>query len=389
MESAFKRHKIVYSVLRPLVALYCKIMFNYKVEKPVDLNGPFLLIPNHVSTYDMLFAAIHFKPHMYFVASEHSMRGGFASKLLEYFLDPITRPKATVGASTVIKMKKRLKKGHNVCLFAEGEQSRNGVNRKILKATAPVVKMMGVKLVTFRIHGGYLTAPRWGKGIRKGKMSGEIVNIYTPEELKAMTDDELDEAINRDIYEDAYAENEVKRIAYKGKNLAEGIEYALVMCPKCGRMNGIRSRGNEFFCDCGLRGKYDEYGLLSGEGFDFTTVTQWDEWQKSAIAELHEISDDCVVCSDPGQYLKEIKPDHTMVIAATGELALTPCELRIGSTVIPLNEISRYDIIRHGYLLLSTKDGRYFEIGNKKQKYAGYLYLLLIDRFLGEKVVKV
>ena len=49
MDSAFKRHKIVYTILRPLVVLYCKIVFNYKVEKPVDMEGPFILIPNHVS----------------------------------------------------------------------------------------------------------------------------------------------------------------------------------------------------------------------------------------------------------------------------------------------------------------------------------------------------
>lgn len=388
MNSAYKRHRIVYSVLRPLVSLFCKIMFNYKTEKPVDIEGPFLLIPNHVSTYDMLFAAIHFKPHMYFVASEHSMRGGFGSKLLAYFLDPIIRPKATVGASTVIKMRKRLKAGHNVCLFAEGEQSSNGVNREILKATAPVVKMMGVQLVTFRIHGGYFTAPRWGKGIRKGQMSGEIVNIYSPAQLKAMTDDELDAAINRDIFEDAYAENAEKKIAYKGKKLAEGIEYQLLVCPKCGKLNCLRSNGNAFFCSCGLKGRYDEYGLLSGEGFEFSTITQWDIWQKNLISELSVTDENAELCRDADQYLKEIKADHTMEIVSSGDIVLTAKELRVGDTAFALSELSKFDIIRHGYLLLSTKDGRYFEIGNKKHKYAGQLYLLLMNRFAADNTAK-
>ena len=381
MDSAFKRHKIVYTILRPLVVLYCKIVFNYKVEKPVDMEGPFILIPNHVSVYDMLFAAIHFKPHMYFVASEHSMRGGFASKLLSYFIEPIVRPKATVGASTVMKMRKHLKAGHNVCLFAEGEQSSNGTNRKILKATAPVVKMMGAKLVTFKIHGGYFTAPRWGKGVRRGEMSGEIVNVYSPAELKAMTDDELDAVINGDIFEDAYAENAEKKIAYKGKNLAEGIEYQLVVCPKCGKLNSIKSGGNEFFCDCGLKGKYDEYGMISGDGFDFTTITQWDEWQKQVLSEM-DFDDNTVICSEADQVIKEIRSDHTMEIVSTGDIALTTKELRVGDWSIELSELSKYDIIAHGYLLLSTKDGRYFEIKNKEHKYAGQLYLLLIDKFV-------
>lgn len=380
-----KRHKRFFYTFRPLVDLFCRLRFNSRAEKRTDIDGPFLVISNHVTFYDMFFVVQHFKPHMYFVASEHSMRAGVLSKLLRYFLDPIVRPKATIGASTVIKMKKRLKAGHNVCLFAEGEQNACGVNRKILKATAPVVKMMGVKLVTFRIHGAFFSSPRWSRTDRKGKIWCEIVNIYSPDELRAMSDDELDERINADIFVDAYADNAERHIAYKGKSLAEGIELELVKCPKCGRLNSVKSKGNKFFCECGLNGQYDEYGMLSGEGFDFKTITEWDIWEKHEIENMNIPDGDAPICRDPDQLLLEIRKDHTDEIVDSGELTLSSNALSVGNTKIELGDISRYDLIGRGRLLLTTKKGKYYQIGNKKHAFSGFLYILLMNRLLQVK----
>jgi len=385
MNASERRHKIFYSILKPLNNMFCRLKFNSRVEKYADIEEPFLVISNHVTFYDMFFVAQNFRRHLYFVASEHSMRAGFASKLLKYFFDPIIRTKATVGASTVIKIKKRLNAGHNVCLFAEGEQNACGVNRKILKSTAPVVKMLGVRLVTFRIHGGFFSSPRWSRTDRKGRIWCEVVNIYSPEELKAMTDDELDERINADIFVDAYAENADRQIAYKGKALAEGIELELVKCPKCGKLNSIKSSGNEFFCGCGLRGVYDEYGILTGEGFDFRTITEWDVWEKREIENMSVPEAGALICRDPDQQLLEIKPGHRNEVVDSGYLELTTDYLTVGNTKIGLPELSRYDLIGRGRLLLTTKDGKYYQISSKTRAFSGFLYILLLNRLLSNK----
>ena len=385
MSSAEKLHKIFYSLIKRPVDIFCRIKFNSRAERPADFEGPFLVISNHVTLYDMFFVAQNFRPHMYFVASEHSMRAGLGSRLLKFFFDPIIRPKATVGAATVIKMKKRLKAGHNVCLFAEGERNACGASRKIPRATASVVKMLGVKLVTFRIHGGFLSSPRWSRTARRGRIWCDVANIYSPEALKAMSDDELDARINADIFVDAYAENAERRIAYRGKALAEGIELELVKCPKCGSLNSIKSRGDEFFCDCGLRGTYDEYGEISGEGFDFRTVTEWDEWEKREIENMPIPEPKTPICRDPGQQLIEIGGGHTETLIDSGELLLTPESISVGNTFIALLDLSRYDLIGRGQLLITTKDGKYYQIGGKDRAFSGFLYILLLDRLLSDR----
>ena len=54
----------------------------------------------------------------------------------------------------------------------------------------------------------------------------------------------------------------------------------------------------------------------------------------------------------------------------------------MGEKVIDLKDISGYDIFFHGNLLIFSKDKKYYEISDKKVKYPGYLYKLLLDRCL-------
>lgn len=74
--------------------------------------------------------------------------------------------------------------------------------------------------MTYRFEGAFLTAPRWGKGVRKGRMRGHIVNIYTPEQLKDMSPEEITEAINRDIYEDAWSRQKQEPTVFRTRRMA-------------------------------------------------------------------------------------------------------------------------------------------------------------------------
>ena len=381
MNPGYRRHKLIYTIIKPIVTLFLKLRFGFKRGRMREEKGPFVVVCNHVTNFDMLFLACTFKEYIYFVASEHTFRAGFASKLLRWVFDPIGRTKASVAGSTVMEMKKRLKAGHSIGIFGEGLRTASGVTQPIMPATARVMQMFGVPIITYKLHGGYLAHPRWGYTIRRGHMEGELVNIYTPEMLKKMTADELNDAINRDLYEDAYEWNKDRHIAYKGRRLAEGIEFELVACPKCGKLNSIKSKKDRFWCNCGLAGRYDEYGMLSGEGFDFTKVKEWDEWERGYIEKLPEYEDDHVLASDPDQTLCEFDADHNTIPVATGTLQITPTEIRVGDFAVKLSDISMYDIILQGYLLFSTADGRHFEIHDSKHKFAGFLYQLLIKRY--------
>ena len=375
------RHVAVYRLLRPAVRLFLWAVFRFRVSEKIQDDGPFVMICNHVTDLDMLFTSCFFRQHMYYVASEHITRFGRLSRFLRRYFGPILRKKGTVAAATAMEMKRTVKQGWSLGLFAEGERSANGVNRPVIPSTGSLVRMLNCTLYTVRLHGGYFSSPRWGKGFRRGKVTIEVAGRYSPEQLRAMSGEEITAMIDRDIFVDAYADNAAARIAFRGKNTAVGIEHVLLACPNCGNLNSISSSGNGFRCPCGMQGTYDDFGLLHGTGFSFSTITEWSRWAKGLVDSLPDVSPDTELCRDPGQILTRILPDHSSEISARGTLVLTGNSLRVGEQELLFSDIASCDLIAHGYLLINMKDGSYYEIRNPEHPVSGQLYLLLIERY--------
>ena len=88
------------------------------------------------------------------------------------------------------------------------------------------------------------------------------------------------------------------------------------------------------------------------------------------------------ILSHPNQKMTEISKDHSEKIVGEGPLVLKTDSVSVGDKVIHLSEIRDCDIFYHGFLLISTKDKKYYEISNPESKYPGYLYKLLIKRFV-------
>ena len=178
------RHRVLYKILRPLVAGFVRCKFGYKYKKAKDLPDTYIVLSNHVTDYDPLLVCSSFSKQMYFVASEHITRWGMAYKFIDYVFEPIIRHKGTVASSTVMEILRKIKNGDSVCMFAEGVRSWNGITGTILPSTAKVIKSAKCALVTYKIKGGYFVSPGWSeKGTRKGYVEGEVVNVYSKEKL--------------------------------------------------------------------------------------------------------------------------------------------------------------------------------------------------------------
>ena len=279
-EKVRRRHVRVYAFLHAIAAPIFSRIFRFRYKKPAaDIEGPYIVLANHNMDCDPILVGIAFKRQMYFVASEHIFRRQWLSKLLVRYLDPIARKKGTTAAGTVLEMARRAKKGYNLALFPEGDRSFTGRTDRVHPTVGKLVKKLGIKVITYRIRGGFLTTPRWSYSMRKGLVDGEIVHIYPKEEVAAMTADELLQRINEDLYVDAYEDQQKMHIAYKGKNLAEGLETALWICPECGRIGSMSTKGDTISCTCGMHAHYDQYGMLTGT--KFSTFTEWYDWQRA------------------------------------------------------------------------------------------------------------
>lgn len=193
--------------------------------------------------------------------------------------------KGRQGAKTVKQMLRTLQEGHRVCIFPEGNRSFNGITMEMQASIAKVAKKARVKLITYRVEGGYLTQPRWSTSIRRGKLRGRLINIYEPEQLAEMSDAQINEAIIADLHEDAYETQRREKVKFKGENLALGLESTIFTCPKCGRIGSLHSREDRFYCDCGFEAVYDVYGYLTDKEGKKYTVTELDLLQQKALKE--------------------------------------------------------------------------------------------------------
>lgn len=212
------RHRAVYRFCKATLGGIIQNIYGFHPEKAQLGKGPYLITANHNGDLDPALVAMSFPDHMYFVASEHIFRKGFASWLLKYLFAPISRVKGMTDATAALNIIRAIKKNTNVFLFAEGNRSYNGVTGPIFPATGKLAKATGASLVTYRMEGGYLTTPRWSHGTRKGHMRGYVVNIYTPEQLKQMTPEEVNDRIREDIMEDAFDRQRTMPYRYKGKD---------------------------------------------------------------------------------------------------------------------------------------------------------------------------
>lgn len=350
-----KRHTFFYWLLWPLVVLFLRIKFGYRAERPKNLPDTYLVLANHTTDWDPVLVAAGFRRMMYFVGSEHIARWPNAYKFLKFGFNPIMRYKGTTAFSTVTEMLRRLRAGRNVCLFAEGVRSWDGTNSPILPSTGKMVKKAKCGLVTYRIEGGYFVSPMWSTSLRKGPLRGRVANVYTAEQIAAMTAEEINEAIIRDLHEDAYERQLANPVPYKGEGLAEKMENFLFVCPRCGKIDTMGSHGDTVECAaCGHSFRYTEYGML--EGTDCTTMKELSRWQRGQV-EQHATAG--VSYTSPKAALYRLE-NHQTELLCEGPVAMSEAELVCGDVCIPLDKIS--DLAMHGKRTLVFSTDIYYEM---------------------------
>lgn len=371
-------HRIIYKAARILLMPFFKYGVRFEFEKVRTKDKPYVVLANHTSNMDPILVGMSFPSHMYFVAGEHIFRKGFLSKLLKTFVLPIMRVKSRTEVLTAINILKALKSGSSVCMFAEGSCSWNGESGRISVATAKLVKRCGTPLITYRLEGSYLTMPRWAKTIRRGKISGHAVREYSSAELSEMTEAEIQESIYRDLYVNAYADNEKAQVAYIGKNLAENLETVLYVCPRCKRIATLKSSGDMLECGCGLSLRYNRYGFFESAASDappFKTVLDWDKWQSSYVESnaqsFRDMPADVPILSDIDQSLYSFEPGGRTTLIGQGSFRLYRDRLALedatsgDSIVFPLSEVTDMALMLQT-LLAFTVDGRnYYEVRSK------------------------
>jgi len=356
-----RRHQRIWKLLRPLMRLVCRLFLGYR--SPLSgVKGPFVLLCNHVTDWDPILVGSGFTEQMYFVSSEHLLRQKGVGRLIRWALDPIPRQKSGSAVGTVMAILRHLKKGESVAFFPEGNRTWDGVTGPMLPTAGKLVRTAGVKLVTYRLEGGYFTSPRWaGSSIRRGRMRGGVVRVYPPEKLRSMTAEEINRCIREDLSEDAYARQRANPVRFHGRRGAEHMERLLFICPRCGMLHSLRSKGDTVRCwKCGFSFRWLPTGFLAGEGLPFDNLRDWSRWQTEEIRRLcREADPEQPIFADADVVTHRVEFAKDQKSLDSGEMRLFSDRLEIPGAEIPLDRLTGIAILQGQDLYVSTAEETY------------------------------
>ena len=357
---AYLFHAFLYYLLYFPVQIFCRIKFGFVPARPPKVKGPSLIVCNHNTDYDMLMVGTSFGRHMYFVGSEHIYRMGWVSTLIRIVFAPIARLKGSTDSSAAAAMLRALRSGRNVCVFAEGNRSFNGITNPIHPTIGKLAKVSRANLVVYRLEGGYFTSPRWSRTLRRGKMRSVVAGVFTADELKDMTNQQIHSAVTRLIHENAYSVQDRVHTRYRGKRLAEGLEHIFFLCPKCRAIGSFTAEGDVCRCGkCGFSVRYTDYGYIAGTETSFRTVTQWDDWQNEELNTLSQENTEGDFFSDGGMTLRDVSGDHRSRILTEGTLAISRETLTVGDRSFSLGDISQMTMYGPRTVVFSVGDAHY------------------------------
>lgn len=280
------RHKWIFAVFRPLLNPFVRWKYHITAEPfPQSEDRPYLIIFNHQTGFDQFFPVLVFKQPLYFLASEDIFSLGWVSDIIRWLVAPIPIKKQTTDLKAVKNCIRVAREGGSIALAPEGHRTFHGRTVYMKPAIASLAKKLGLPLVIFRIEGGYGIHPRWSDVVRRGKMRCYVHKVLEPEEMKAMSNDELAALIQRELTVD---EAKVTGQFPHQKN-AEFLERVIYVCPSCG-LSEFESHGDIIHCKkCGKKIRHLDTKELQGVDCEFPHrfVADWYEWQNDYVNQLN------------------------------------------------------------------------------------------------------
>lgn len=295
--------------------LYYRYVFGQSIDKSavMGMKPPYLVVANHSCWLDYMITAVSMYPvRMNYVAAYNFFRNRLLSKVFN-MMGAISKFQFTNDLVAVKKMKSVIRRGGVVAIFPNGCLSNEGrPGGFAVFGIAKLVKFLDVPVVAIQTNGGYLTRPRWTKRARYGKLETTVRPVLSVPEIHELTESEIYRKVIDAIEFDDYRWQREKKIPYKGKKTAEGLEYILYKCPKCKSEFTLRSEDNRFFCSaCGNSVRMNRHLFFEPENRDtvfFDGIDKWYDFQKEHLeAEIENpdfqlTAQTELLCAEPGKY---------------------------------------------------------------------------------------
>lgn len=373
-----RRHRIFHFFFRWIANLVFRLKYNFKSKKYKLPKGAHLILFNHPSNFDPIFVGATFNRPTYFIANEDLFSLGFASKLINFLVAPIPKQKSVRDTSAIKTAIKIVEEGGNIGVSPEGNRTYSGEINFIDMSIVKFARLLKVPIVLYTIKGGFGVNPRFSTKVRKGKIKGQVEKILTVEEIKKLSNEDLlKEIIN------VLNVNDVKLgLEFKGKNLAEDLESALYVCPKCKSMSKMYSKRDTLSCmNCNLEINYTSKLRFESNdpNFTFETVNDYYVWQNDFMKKSNYknivFSDEKIVLSNAHRKRRKkalisgkIKLDREKIVV-TGENETKEFYLK---------DIVSLAVLFHNILIINLEDTKYHINGDSKFNALKYLHLFTL-----------
>ena len=273
---------LTYILSAPDVAKHkCKIT---KINTE-DLKPPFVLLCNHNAFMDFKVATKAIYPWRanYVVAID----GFIGREKLLRDVGCICKRKFTNDITLVKQLSQTIKNGDVAVIYPEARYSLCGTTAVLPESLGKLCKLLKVPVVTLICHGHHVNSPFWNLHDRGVKPTeAEFTQIFTAEELKNASVEEINEKINEAFKYDDFAWQKERGIKISYKGHAEGLHKVLYQCASCKTEYKMSSEGRILKCNaCGKEWEItdlSELKAVSGET-EFSHIPDWYEWERANV----------------------------------------------------------------------------------------------------------
>ncbi len=307
-------------------------------------DEPCLVLMNHSSFIDMMIAHRILRKRPFNIITTSDAFVGM--ELLMRMVGCIPTQKFVTDIRLVQDMTYALKNLKNhVLMYPEASYTFDGTATPLPRKMGVLLKKLDVPVVMITTRGAFARQPLYNElRKRKVQVSAKVECLFTRQEVKDMTVQELSDKLDQAFTFDGFAWQKETGLVIDTPDRAEGLSRILYQCAHCGAEGGMESSGTTIRCShCGKTWQLQPDGSLKADSGDaiFDHIPDWYAWQRQQVRQ--QILD--------GSYQLDVDVDIAMMVNfktiykvgqghLTHDLAgfhLTGCDGRLDYSQKPLN----------------------------------------------------
>ncbi len=281
--------------------------FSYEQVRMEACRGePCLVLMNHSCFLDLMIASRVLKRPFNIITTSDAFVG---KELLMRMVGCVPTQKFVTDIRLVQDMTYALKtlKNH-VLMYPEASYSFDGTATPLPRKMGVLLKKLDVPVVMITTQGAFTRQPLYnGLRKRKVKVTAKVECLFTRQEVKELSVQELSDKLDEAFTFDGFAWQKESGVKITAADRAEGLSRILYQCAHCGAEGQMQASGTEICCAaCGKAYEMQTDGSLKAEQGDteFSHIPDWYAWQRKQVRD--QILD--------GSYRLDVDVDIAMLV---------------------------------------------------------------------------